>query len=289
MRIPSDYRAPSDANLEAASRAGGAHLASLEALEARHADGEPGPADAPLTGWEPYVDALSVDASRPLPDQRIVYFAWAGRISIVSGEAKAGKSTVLTQALCAAITGKPFANNSVLPLTSVAIATEEPQELVSARLQRYGLSRPLNDGIVWIASPREGVPALLATAQARIPEVFIIDSLTEWAYHCGVESMNDPLAMRKIINQLRILADLGIAILVVHHGRKEDGELRDSVDLAASPDLLIGFHGVDPEGKVIPFRTTKLRRLSAVGRWPVDDVFLGFHDGEYYVERLGTD
>lgn len=94
--------------------------------------------------------------------------------------------------------------------------------------------------------------------------------------------------MRKIISQLRLLADAGVAVFLVHHGRKEDGELRDSVDRAASTDLLIGFHGVDPEGKVVPFCATNLRRLSAVGRSPVDSVVLGFRDSQYYVDRHGV-
>ena len=93
MKVPSNYRPPSDANLEAASRVGGAHLESLESLEARTSNGQPDV--APVTGWEPFVDVLSPDASHPLPDQRIPYFAWAGRIAIISGEAKAGKTTVI--------------------------------------------------------------------------------------------------------------------------------------------------------------------------------------------------
>ena len=166
------------------------------------------------------------------------------------------------------------------------IATEEPPELVVSRLRRYGLSSLVSGGVVSGCALRARVfRACSRTLASRLPEVLIIDSLTEWAFHTGIESMNDPLAMRKIISLLRLLADAGVAVFIVHHGRKEDGELRDSVDHAASPDLLIGFHGVDPEGKVVPFRATNLRRLSAVGRWPVESVVVGFRDSQYYVRR----
>ena len=281
MNVPPDYVPPSDADLEVASRVGGAALATLR--------GEPSNGQPPVLidiGWVPFVDALTLDATHPIPDQRLPYFAWAGRVTMISGEAKAGKSTVLGQAICAALSGRSFASTTVPKLTSIAIATEEPPELVASRLRSYGLSSPAHDAMVWVCSPREGIDRLLAAVVRQKPQVLVVDSLTEWALHRGASSMNDALAMRGIINDFRLLSEAGVAVSVIHHGRKADGELRDSGDLAAAPDLLVSFDAVDADGKVVSFRASTLRRLSAVGRWPVDTVRLGYRDAEYYVESL---
>ena len=226
------------------------------------------------------------DAAHPIPDQRIPYFAWAGRVTIITGELKAGKSTVLGQAICAALTGGSFAGTTVPRLSSIAIATEEPLELVASRLRHYGLSSPAHDGKVWVCLPREGIDRLVAAVLRQKPEVLLIDSLMEWALHCRAASMNDPLAMRAIVNDLRLLSEAGVAVSVVHAVGKADGELRGSRDLAAAPDLLVSFDPVDRDGKVVPFRTSNFRRLSAVGPWPVDTTVLGFRDSEYYVDSV---
>ena len=281
MNVPPDYVLPSDADIEAASRVGGAALVSL-----RGGASNGQPVALPDIVWIPFLDVLILDAAHPIPEQRIPYFAWAGRVTIISGEAKAGKSTVLGQAICAALDGGSFAGTTVPRLSSIAIATEEPLELVAARLRHYGLSSPAHDGKVWVCSPREGIDRLLAAVVRQKPEVLLIDSLTEWALHRRAASMNDALAMRAIVNDLRLLSEAGVAVSVVHHGRKADGELRDSGDLAASADLLVSFDAVDFDGKVVSFRTSNLRRLSAVGRWPVDTTVLGFRDSEYYVDSV---
>ena len=280
MNVPPDYVPPSDADIEAASRVGGAALVSLRGGASN------GQLVAPDIAWIPFLDVFILDAAHPIPDQLIPYFAWAGRVTIISGEAKAGKSSVLGQAICAALNGHSFAWITVPPLLSIAIATEEPPELVASRLRRFGLSSPAHDGKVWVCSPREGIDRLLAAVVRQKPQVLLIDSLTEWAFHRRVPSMNDALAMRAVVNDFRLLSEAGVAVSVVHHGRKADGGLRDSGDLAASADLIVNFDAVDPDGKVVSFRTSNFRRLSAVGRWPVDSVRLGYRDAEYYPENV---
>ena len=229
---------------------------------------------------------LDSGVAHPIPDQRIPYFAWAGRVTIITGEFKTGKSTVLGQAICAALNGGSFAGTTVPRLSSIAIATEEPLELVASRLRHYGLSSPAHDGKVWVCSPRDGIDRLLAAVERQKAEVLLIDSLTAWALHRPVPSLNDAVAMSAIVNDLRPLTEAGLAVSVVHAAGKADGELRGSRDLAAASDLLVSFDAVDRDGKVVPFRISNFRRLSAVGRWPVDTTVLGFRDSEYYVDSV---
>lgn len=282
-KLPPDYTPATDGELEIATRAGAAALAALQGRGNGHE------ASAVDEGWAPFVDVLSLDASRAVPEPRIPYFGWAHRITIVSGEPKAGKSTALSQAIVAALTGTEFAGIVVPQPVSVAIATEEDPEIVKARLCAHGLLSPDHDGLVWVSPPREGVARLLAAVERQRADVFVIDSLTEWALHNKSESMNDALAMRALVSDLRRIAKSGTAVIVVHHGRKADGEIRDSVDLAAAPDLLIFFEAVGPDGRPAHFRASHLRRLSAVGRWPVDTITLGFRATRYYVTSCAPD
>ena len=227
-------------------------------------------------------------AAHLVPDQRLPYFAWAGRVTLITGEVKAGKSTALGQAICAALTGQSFASTTVPPLSSIAIVTDEPQELVASRLRRYGLLSPAHDAAVWVSSPREGTDRLLAAVARQKAEVLLIDSLTAWAFDRGLPFMDPAPGLSAIVHDLRPLSEAGLAVSIVDAVGRGDRQLRPSRALASAPDLVVRFDAVDREGKVVPSRTSNLRRLSAVGPWPVHTTVLGFRDSEYYVESLAA-
>ena len=274
MTTPAGYVLPTDQQIEEATRAGVAHLRSLRGDDAaRSSNGGGASVDQ---GWEPFVDLFQLDASQQIPELTLPFVGWAGRLTIMSAEPKAGKTTFLAQAIAAALNEEPFVGLTVRPPESVAIATEEPLSLVAARLRAAGLESPQHDNRVWICPPREGIPRIRAAVGRQRPTIFIVDSLTEWAYQSRTDTMNDALAMRGLVADLREIADQGTSVHLVHHGRKADGNLRDSVDLAAAPDLLVNFEAVNVDGDPVHFKTTKFRHLSAIGRWPVDDLRVTF-------------
>lgn len=266
----------------------GAIAAGMQFLRKHRDDGSNGSGTADgQTGWHPFRDVLDLDASQYLPDPALSALAWKERVSIVSAEPKAGKSTLIAQAVVAAVAGDRFVDRTVSEVATVAIVTEEPMSLLAARLRRYGLDERF-PARVYTASPREGLDKLLAAFARCVPAVIVIDSLTSWTVQSRAESMNDPVVMRRLVEQLRAFADLGSAVLLVHHGRKSDGMLRDSVDIAAAVDMLVSFDPIDPEGNVVRPRQSNLRRLMYLGRWPMDDIVLGFNnDGRYFVTDAG--
>ncbi len=261
-------------------------------LASRRANGSAGDPQAAGEGWSPFEDAVLVDESKQVPDMLVSGFVWRERISVLCSEPKAGKSTVLAQAILAAIDGRDFADERVPALRggSIAIVTEEPLGLLKARLSRYGLSPERHIGRVWLCSPRDGLDRIFAAFARQRPDVVLIDSLTSWAVQTPAESMNDPMAMRRLVEAFRAVTDAGAGVGFVHHGRKSDGALRDSGDLAASPDMLISFDPVNHEGQIVSKHQTTLRRLSYIGRWPVGTVTLGFNgsDSTYYVDQTRT-
>ena len=247
-------------------------------LRARHGGpAAPGAAGEPEgdEGWSPFIDVLDLAASPAKPVEVLGGLAWRGRLSILSGPPKAGKSTLLAQAIGCRLGGEAFCAETIRPSGPVAIVTEEPLELLAQRLHVYGV-RSSHRGAVFVASPAHGVDRLLEALARSAPEAVIVDSFTPWAVAAGAESMSDPAGMRRVMDALRAVADHGIAVLVVHHARRSDGELADSRDLAASVDMVITFDAVDQECERCLPRSSNTRRLSYLGRWPQDGVLLEF-------------
>lgn len=237
----------------------------------------PGAADEPEgdEGWSPFVDVLDLTASPAKPPAVLGGLAWSGRLSILSGPPKAGKSTALAQAIGCRLSGEAFSAETIAPAGPVAIVTEEPLELLAQRLHVYGV-RPAHRSEVFVASPAHGVDRLLEAVTRSAPEVVIVDSFTPWALAAGADSMSDPAGMRRVMDALRAVAEAGPGVLVVHHARRSDGELADSRDLAASVDMIVTFDPVDQECERCLPRSSTCRRLSYLGRWPQDGVLLDF-------------
>lgn len=262
--------------------------------EVAGAPSEAGDGDVDDVEWQPFQNAAHIDASAPLPKVVLPALAWRERLSLIAGDAKAGKSTVLAQALEAALTGRSFGGQQIDgDLGAVAIITEEPVGLLAARLLFYGLTET-GDHMerIWIASPRLGAGRILAALERQSPDLVVFDSFTDWAVGgAGAESLNDAAGMRRCMAALREVADRGAAVLVVHHARKADGAVRDSSDLAAAVDMIVMFEPVDLEGERCVMGSSDRRRLNYLGRWPVDTVPLDFDRAtrRYLVVQGGED
>lgn len=175
------------------------------------------------TGWDPFQNALRVDAANSLPDAILPGLAWAERLALLSAPAKAGKSTFISQALEAAATERNFCG---LPLVdrvpeSVGIITEEPLGLLAQRLRFYGGPDGRGEHVerVWVASPRWDDERILAALERQQPDLVIIDSWTDWAVAAGSETLWNAAEMRLRMLAMREVADRGAAVLIVHHAQ----------------------------------------------------------------------
>ena len=250
----------------------------------------PGVGDEPEgdEGWLPFIDVLDLAASPAKPPAVLGGLVWRGRPSILSGPPKAGKSTLLAQAIGCRLSGEAFCGETIRPAGPVAIVTEEPLELLAQRLHVYGVTSS-HRGAVFVASPAHGVDRLVEALMRSEPELVLVDSFTPWALAAGADSLSDPAGMRRVMDALREVADAGPGVGVVHHARRSDGELADSRDLAASVDMIVTFDVVDEECERCQPRSSTLRRLSYLGRWPQDGVLLDYDksNGRYLFRQKG--
>ena len=216
----------------------------------------------------PFVDVLDVETGAMVPDVVLPGLAWRGRLSVIAGNPKAGKSTLLAQGIAAMLSGESFLSNPPSVKGSIAIVTEEPIALAAARLRMHGLGAD-HAGRCYLAPPT--APGRLLRAIRRLePVLVVIDSFAAFAVASGAETLNDAAGMRRITDVLRSVADTGTAVLLVHHVRKADGALADSRDIAAAVDMIVSFTRGD-------VRTQRVLRYE--GRWPVETCTLDFDKG----------
>jgi hypothetical protein len=259
-------------------------------LRASRGGAAPGAGDDPEAdeGWSPFIDVMDLEASPTKPPTVVGGLVWQGRLSIISGPPKGGKSTALAQAVGCRLSGEAFCGETVRPSGPVAVVTEEPLELVTQRLKVYGVNLR---GAVFVASPAHGVDRLVDALMRSQPEVVLVDTFTPWALAAGADSLSDAAGMRRVMDALRSIAETGPGVGIVHHARRSDGELADSRDLAASVDMIVTFDPVDGEqARCLP-RSSPFRRLSYLGRWPQDGVLLEFNKatGRYVCQSKGAD
>ena len=89
------------------------------------------PADADTLA--PLVDVLDVDAGTAMvPDAVLPGLAWRGRLSVIAGNPKAGKSTLLAQGIAAMLSGETFLSDPA-DAGSIVIVTEEPLAKIGDR------------------------------------------------------------------------------------------------------------------------------------------------------------
>lgn len=128
---------------------------------------------------------------------------------------------------------------------------DNPGEECARRFLRLGL-RP--DDRAWFHSlgahkPPQGYPRMLylpdgfepleAIIDAYRPDVVMVDSLRQ----CHTKDESSSQEMAEIVSYLRQLANFGASVIVIHHTRKDDGEMRGSTEIEASADAIIHVVG----------------------------------------------
>jgi hypothetical protein len=164
---------------------------------------------------------------------------------ILSGDAKAGKSTMLAGVLKAIERGEPFLGRQTSQATAVWLS-EEPEQTLRAKAEMFGLFK-LESSIVG-ASGVAGIGWENLVAQAtehalnKHHKLLIVDTFIGLARLRG-EDENHAGAVAERMEPLRVAASHGLAVVLVHHTSKNGGKSpRGSGALTGMPDVSILFH-----------------------------------------------
>ena len=205
--------------------------------------------------------------------------AWRGMVSMICSAPKLGKTSLIANGIAAWQAARPFLGEDCGPPGSVLYVSETPLGLLQSWLTRYGCptGAPIIAGGVATSS------TIAVEAAAQIPDLVVIDSVTDLFAASGAGNLWNAGDVRKLIQPLRAL---GCAVVLVHHVRKSDGMARDSSDLTALTDQNVTFDpgysfggGDPPHGP---------RRLGYFGRWPEPTRELTFTEADGYALAKST-
>lgn len=216
------------------------------------------------------------------PEAVVPYFGFRGRLVLLAGGDKSGKSSVMSAAVSRLSKAAPFLGAPTRGNRAVWLGLEEATADAVRRFVRTGTC-PENVQVVGSRHPPnllEHVDGLLETWPA---DLVVLDSLSEYArVVLGMSPGDGDNAQWGAV--IRPLAELArrrnVAVVVIHHTRKSDGSYRGPTELAAAADCLLELRG--PSNGENP--TT--RHVSGRGRWAVEPFSFSLDDdGDY---RLGS-
>ena len=209
------------------------------------------------------------------PKPLVPYLAWIGRATSFASREKLGKSTLLGQAAARVSDGGEFLGELCERGVVLIFGFEEFVGDLARRLQRFNADP---DAIHIVDKVPETRDTRIDEIRRHImeirPTLVIVDSLIAYAGDL-VKSFNDSAQVGPIIQGLTNLAhEEGLALVIIHHGRKEDGSTRDSTAIPAGVDIVAEMFA--PTGQDATLREVRIR-----GRVPTRDVVIRF-DGHRY-------
>ena len=248
-----------------------------------------GPSERQSLRWR-WSNEITASAP-PEPDWIFDGYIARGTKTMLAGLPKGGKTTSAAALIEAITSGAESFLGRRVEAGSVVLLSEEGDETLAPKLRALpdGRVRVLNRDAAW---PKPPWPELIADATREALEIgavlLVIDSLAFWAA-LAPEREKDPGATQAIMDALDEATRGGLAVLLVHHQRKSQGEhgtaVRGSGALAGAVDVLIEYERVE--------NAPRQRRLVASSRWPqTPDVLIidyDRHDGTWRVVGEAAD
>ena len=246
------------------------------------AEAPPWAAAASDDGVEPSFRTLAELLERPEllepPRATVSRLAYRGRLLLFAGPDKSGKSTLYAHAIAALTRRRPFLGEGVRAEhgRAVLVGLEEAVSDAVRRLRELDAD-PDRVQLLVLRPPdlRGEIDRLLSEWPA---DLILIDSLQEYARVTAgtIPDDGDNAGWAAIVRPLVDVArDHDIAVVLLHHVRRSDGQYRGAGEIAAAADGLLEMQMPNPG------EDPTLRRVRGRGRWPVEPFALSLRDGRY--------
>lgn len=211
------------------------------------------------------------------PECVVPRLAYRGRGVLLAAPDKSGKSTLLAHAASALTLGRSWLGE---PTTVGRVAWMGLEESLGDAVRRFSEldADPERVQLVTMTPPDllERTSELLDAWPA---DLLVVDSLAEYArVTCGgrAPDSGDAAGWGAVMRPLVALARLhDIALVILHHVRRSDGQARDSGEILAAVDATLEMSY--PSGGQDP----AVRRIKGRGRWPIEPFRVALRDGHY--------
>lgn len=209
-----------------------------------------------------------------------------GAVHLVTGDAGAGKSTLISAAGQAVAEGGTFLGRRCRQRRVLIVDAENPQAVVQERFDRLGI-RSGTDLLVWgawiqpePAGPESRLIIDWITAADAKP-LIIFDSYA--ALYEGNE--NDSAETRRFMQRFRNLATMGATVVVLHHTGKAESaqQFRGSSDIKAAVDLAFLVKRLGQDDMLSRLEVTPFKQRVTVNI----PRSLRFDDGKFVAEIQG--
>lgn len=257
------------------------HIARSVGRYAPTADGD-GPASTPVVRT---LAAIIADPSfGRVPSAVAERFAWRGRLTLLSGREKLGKTTLTAKVAASVTRCMPlFGMEPTLTVPAAVLwcALEGHVDDVAYHLLTFGADPNRVLMLDRLGDPATRLNALAEIVAAHRPALIVVDTLSSLVSGAIDDPKGDSAAWTLWMNGLGHLArDADAAVLVTHHARKSDGRYRDSTAIGAGADMILELLADE--------RDATARIIEPKGRWSVPR-FVVRLEGEEYVLAASAD
>lgn len=188
---------------------------------------------------------LSDPSALEPPKMILPFLVLDGRVTLLAAREKAGKSTLLGQAVATLSRGGDFLGQRCGPGKVIWYAIDEAAGDAVRRLNAYNA-----DGDSVVIQTQRPTPEHLRTHIHEFqPALVVIDTLTELMFG-RLQSDRDAMDMSRALGPfMDVLRDTNTAAVLVHHATKDGRDYRGSGQLGAKVDViaLLGIPGANSE------------------------------------------
>jgi len=193
------------------------------------------------------------------PEATVPRFAWMGRVTLLVGREKSGKSTLAVCAASALTRGGKFLGEGAMRGTVLWVGVEEHPGDLARKAVAFEADPETFLVLQRVENPLRDLEDAI---RRETPELVVVDTLPSFLGAMRIES-GDAAGWTAVMAEfVRMARAYSCAMVLLHHASKASGEARDSTAITANADVILTVK--EDAGD------TDLRRVETRGRFHVE-------------------